>query len=310
MADEKDDRDGSRSERVVLVLGATGQQGGTVARALRERARNVRAMVRDPESTAARALAATGVVVVRGDLGNAPSIRNAMAGADGVFSVQPNSGSPGSGITDEEEVRIGKLVAEIAVEAGVNHLVYSSASVIAKGATGIKNLDCKLEIEDHVRSLSIPATIVRPATFMELLALPDLWSEDYVLSFFASPDQPIELIAAEDIGKIVAAVFDDRGCFAGTSINIAGDELTGAEIGSVIGRASGRSVTYRRFPDALLKQLPALDKTVRMFESGTAAGNADISALSATFGPLTRLHEWLAGSGRARIQAAVRTADE
>lgn len=308
MVHKKDDLDGSSNEHVVLVLGATGQQGGAVARSLRSRSRNVRAMVRNPEATAARALTASGVVVVQGDLGDESSIRNAMAGVDGVFSVQPNSGSPGSGITDEEEVRIGKLVADIAVETGVSHLVYSSASVISKGATGIANLDCKREIEDHVRSLSIPATIVRPATFMELLALPDFWSDEDVLSFFASPDQPIELITVDDIGKIVSAVFDDRNRFAGASMNIAGDELTGAGIGSAISQAWGHSVTYRRFPNALLKQLPALEKTVRMFESGAAADNADIMALSDTFGPLTRLHEWLTGTGRAQTQAAARSA--
>lgn len=307
---KKDDRDGPGNQRVVLVLGATGQQGGAVTRALLARSRNVRAMVRDPEAAAARALTASGVVVVRGDLTDAPSIRNAMAGVDGVFSVQPNSGSPESGITDAEEVRIGRLVADLAVDAGVNHLVYSSASVISREATGISNLDCKREVERHVGSLSIPATIVRPATFMELLARPVFWSDDNVLSFFATPEQPIELIAVQDIGKIVAAVFDDRKRFAGASINIAGDELTGADIGSEISQTLGRPVIYRRFPEALLKQQPALEKTVRMFESGAAAGNADLAGLSADFGPLTRLHEWLTGNAKALLQATARSVNK
>ncbi|MBB4858721.1 uncharacterized protein YbjT (DUF2867 family) [Novosphingobium chloroacetimidivorans] len=263
-------------------------------------------MVRDPASAAAKALAASGVAVVPGDLGDAAALRSAMIGADGVFSMQPNSGDPTSGITDAEEVRIGRLVADSAVEAGVTHLVYSSASVISRGPTGIANLDCKLEIEDHVRSLAIPTTIVRPATFMELLAQPAFWSDADELVFFTSPDQPVELIAAQDIGTIVAAVLADRDRFAGLSIDIAGEELAGADIGSAISRALGRPISYRRFPDALLKQQPALDRTVRMFASGVAAGNADIAALSREFGPLTGLDAWLAGSGHALIRSAAR----
>lgn len=296
------------NERVVLVLGATGQQGSAVARALLSQARAVRAMVRNPASAAARALSDRGVELFQGDLGDASSIRNAMVGIDGVFSVQPNSGSPGSGMTDAEEVRIGRLVADLAVDAGVSHLVYSSASVISRGATGVTNLDCKLAVEDHVRSLAIAATIVRPATFMELLAQATFWPDPKQLSFFTSPDQPIELIAVQDIGNIVAAVLADRDRFAGMSINIAGDELAGAEIGSAISQALGRPISYGRFPKALLKQQPALDKTVRMFASGAAAGNADIAALSREFGLLTRFDVWLAESGQALIRCMARSA--
>lgn len=188
------DLDGNNTlaERAILVLGATGQQGGAVARALMSTSRPVRAMVRDPESEAAQALAAIGVDLFRGDFSNAPSVREAIAGVAGIFSVQPNSGIPGAGITDEDEVRFGKLVADLSVDARVNHLLYSSASVVSRGPTGIANLDCKREIEDHVRSLPIATTIIRPATFMELLAHSDFWSGRDELDFFIDTDQPID----------------------------------------------------------------------------------------------------------------------
>lgn len=290
---------------MVLVLGATGQQGGAVAQALRARNRRVRALVRNPGSAAAKTLINNGVEVVDGNLEVAADIRAAMHGADGVFSVQPNSGNPGSNTTDADEIRMGKLIADLAAEASVRHLVYASASVISDGPTGIANLDCKLEIEAHVRALPIATTIVRPSTFMTLLARPDFWSDEGVFTFFGAPDLPIELIAPDDIGKVVAMVFEDRACFEGMAIDIAGDTISGVEIVAALSRALGIAVTYRRFPDQLLAQVPTLAKTVRLFDSGGAAGHADIAALTEAFGPLTSLDSWLAGPGTPMVKGAL-----
>jgi uncharacterized protein YbjT (DUF2867 family) len=299
--------DDPRNDGDVLVFGATGQQGGAVARALLSQSRTVRAMVRDLEASAAKSLVADGAVVVCGDFNDSFSVRSAMTGVGSVFSVQPNSGSPNSGVTDEEEVRIGKLVANLAVEAGVQHLVYSSASIISGGPTGIANLDTKHEIEDHIRNLPIQSTIVRPATFMELLAFPYFWSDGYTLSFFAGPEQTIELIAAEDIGKVVAGVFNAGDRFAGTTLNIAGDEVAGADIGAAISRVLDSPVTYQRFSNAMLATQPALKKTVGLFESGAASGNADIGGLANDFGPLKKLDDWLTGEGKALVQSAAQS---
>jgi uncharacterized protein YbjT (DUF2867 family) len=205
----------------IFVFGATGQQGGAVARALLSQARKVRVMVRDPEARAAKSLLAGSAVVARGDFSDPSSVRNAMTGVGGVFSVQPDFGSPNSGITDEEEVRIGKLVADLAVESGVQHLVYSSASIISRGPTGIANLDTKREIEDHIRNLPVPSN--RMACNVHGAArFPYFESDGYTLSFFAGPEQPIELIAADDIGKVVASVLNAPDRFAGTTLTRTG----------------------------------------------------------------------------------------
>ncbi len=295
---------GASTERPTLVFGATGRQGGAVARTVIGKGGSVRAPVRDPGSVGARALSAVGVEVVRGDYSDPGSIRSAMSGIDRVFSIQPNSGSAGSGLTDADEVRYAKLVADLAVETGVRHLVYSSASIISQGPTGVPNLDCKIEIEDHVRGLSIPWTIVRPATFMELLAVPDFWPRSDLLHFFAGPKDPVEFIAADDIGKIVAAMLERGDRFAARTINIAGDLLDGEKIQTAIGKALGQSITFARFPDTLLEQQPMLQRTVKLFEAGRGAGNADLTALEHEFGRLTRLENWLSGTGGALLRSA------
>ncbi|MEB6283993.1 NmrA family NAD(P)-binding protein, partial [Klebsiella pneumoniae] len=108
--------------QTVLVFGATGQQGGSVVRALLHRGWRVRALVRDPFSAGAAALAARGAELVVGTFEDRAAMRSAMAGVDGIFSVQPSS--PGGTVTDEQEVRYGITIADLAVECGVKHLVY------------------------------------------------------------------------------------------------------------------------------------------------------------------------------------------
>ena len=94
-----------------LVFGATGQQGGAVARALRRAGRQVRAFVRNPHSEVARALTTEGITLAIGDLFDLASIDRAMSGIQGVFSVQTSS--PAGEISDEQEVMQGKALSLI-----------------------------------------------------------------------------------------------------------------------------------------------------------------------------------------------------
>ncbi|MFO5546479.1 NmrA/HSCARG family protein, partial [Klebsiella pneumoniae] len=189
----------------VLVFGATGQQGGSVARALLHRGWRVRALVRDPFSAGAAALAARGAELVVGTFEDRAAMRSAMAGVDGVFSVQPSS--PGGTVTDEQEVRYGITIADLAVECGVKHLVYSSGSATGETPTGVAHYDTKAEIERHIRRLPLAATIVRPATFMELLVMPGFGLDEGRFQFFMLPEGRMQVLAVEDIGHLVAAVF-------------------------------------------------------------------------------------------------------
>jgi nucleoside-diphosphate-sugar epimerase len=128
--------------KTVVVLGATGQQGGSVAAALRADGWAVRAVVRDPSGPRARSLSAAGVETVRGDLADPESLRAAFSDAYGVFGVQPNSGQAGAEVTKEDEVRFGTAVADIAERCGVAHLVHSSA-ITAGSTTGVDHLGTK-----------------------------------------------------------------------------------------------------------------------------------------------------------------------
>ena len=294
-------------DRTVFVLGATGQQGGSAAKALKAAGWAVRALVRDPAAGKARTLAAVGIETVQGDLGDAASLRAALDGAYGVFSVQPSSGQGAAyGVSDEDEIRYGTAVATLAAEAGVRHFVYSSANAAGPGKSGVGHFDTKGVIEDHVRSLDMPSTILRPNAFMKILLLPGLLDAGR-LSFFMRPNQAMQFMAVEDIGKVAAEVLANRDALQGRTIEIAGDTLTGTAVAAKMSRAAGRLITYRRFPEDLLESDRFLGKLAGLVDEGRLAGRADVTALRREFPGLLTMDEWLAGSGKDAFATALQS---
>lgn len=286
-----------------LVFGATGQQGGAVARALLARGRTVRAFVRDPQSVNARKLAAAGISLAVGDLSDRASIDRAMTGISGVFSVQTSS--PSGLVTDEEEVAQGIAVADSACAAGVAHVVYSSGGAAGKGPTGMGHFDSKSRIEAHLRGLPIAATITRPASFMEMMLLPGMGLDSGTFSFFMAPDQPMQMIALEDLGRVNAQILCEPRRHAGQAIELSGQAITGKDLAQAFSEAAGRPIAYRKFPDALLARNGFLRRLSELVDEGVLAGLADIAALERAFGPMTSLRQWLAGSGKAAFHAAL-----
>ncbi|MDG4858171.1 NmrA/HSCARG family protein [Streptomyces sp. T-3] len=265
--------------RIILVTGATGNQGGATARELLSRGWAVHALVRDPEKPEARALAAQGAVLVRGDLDDADSLRAAMRGAYGVFSVQPLGYEPK---TLEDEVRRGKAVADAAKGAAVAHLVYSSVGG-AERNTGIDHFETKAEIERYIAELGLPATVLRPVFFMNnLLHFADAQGER-VMSLPVRAEKLMQLIATEDIGVFAANAFDAPGEFIGRQLEIAGDEITFPEVAEIYARVTG---TPTRFE--------ALPIEERMFEWFAEEGyRADLPALRRRHPGLLTFEEFL-----------------
>ncbi|MCO5734335.1 NmrA family NAD(P)-binding protein [Rhizobium sp. SSA_523] len=97
-------------------------------------------------------------------------------------------------------------MADIAKATDVRHFTYSSAIAVDKGRTGIGHFDSKSAIEAHIRELEIGYTIIRPSTFMEILVLPGMGLELGKLNFFMHPNQAMQFIVVDDIGKIVSQI--------------------------------------------------------------------------------------------------------
>ena len=123
--------------RPILVAGATGRQGGSVIRHLLERQLTVRALVRDPQSDRAKALAGQGIETAQGDMDDLASLKKAMAGVHGVYSVQDYFTAGAA-----REVQEGKNMADTALDAGVEHFVFSSVGG-AERRSGIPHFETK-----------------------------------------------------------------------------------------------------------------------------------------------------------------------
>jgi uncharacterized protein YbjT (DUF2867 family) len=286
-----------------LVFGATGQQGGAVARALNAKGRKVRAFVRNAESIKSKALAAEGITLAVGNLFDPASIDKAMVGIAGVFSVQTSS--PAGELTDAQEVWQGKAIADSAVRHEVRHLLYSSGGAAGKGPTGMGHFDSKSEIEAYVQSLPIMSTITRPASFMEMLMLPGMGLPQGEFTFFMRPEQSMQMIAVDDLGRINAEILMARDYYAGKVIELAGASVTGKDLQRAFTTAAGRPIAYRRFPNELLAENSFLNRLVELLDSGLLAGSADLDALARQFGHSFSLRDWLNGPGNPLFAAAI-----
>lgn len=246
----------STDDKTVLVIGATGQQGGAAARALLMRGWDVRALVRDPETVAARRLAALGARLVRGDLDDPASLAEAMHGAYGVFLALTMMNGPlvsAAGVAAEQ--RRGFAVAEQAARSGIRHLVYSSVLGVDSG-TDISFYDSKSAIETRLRTLDLPATVLRPASLMEsftTLTRPAIMAGELVLALALHPQTPLPMIAVHDVGELAAVAFEQPGQLLGATMEIAGDVRTGPEIAAAFGRAAGLPCRFARLPAETLR---------------------------------------------------------
>ncbi|MFU4219449.1 NmrA/HSCARG family protein [[Pseudomonas] boreopolis] len=277
----------------IVVLGATGQQGGAVARSLIADGRwQVRALSRHPDSGTARRLAADGIQVVVGDMDDPASLQAAFAGAYGVFSVQ------GTDQGGEVETRRGIAVANAARAAGVQHFIYASVGG-ADRRSGVPHFESKWRVEEYIRDIGLPASIVRPVFFMENFVKPSLRVVLLaLLRSYVPQGKPLQMIATADIGKWVAHAFANPKVFIGKAEEIAGDALSRAQIIMAFKRHGWSAGLPFPVPRLLLRPLP--HDVRRMFTwFGEAGYEADIPALKARHSDWLSLDDWLAAQGRA-----------
>lgn len=233
------------ADGAVAVVGATGQQGGAAARALLDAKVAVRALVRDPAKPAAQTLAAAGAELVVADFDDPKTIQAAFDGVSRAFIMTTMASSRGT----LGETADGILLADAAKRASVEHLVYSSVGGCERH-TGIPHFESKRRVEEHIESLGIPATFIRPTFFYENLLRRPPTPEDgtIVVQMPLADDIPLQMVAVEDIGAVAAAVIIDPQRVPGSAVEIAGDELTGSEIAATFGRQAGLPGRYQPLP--------------------------------------------------------------
>lgn len=287
----------------ILVVGATGAQGGGVARHLLEQGRfAVRALTRKPAGDAARALAEAGAEVVEGDLADPSSLRHALEGCYGAF-----------GVTNfwehyEEEYRHGRNLIDAVARSGIEHFVFSTLPSIVEatgGALRSPHFDLKAKLEQEARALDLPATFIHVAFYFEnfLHFLPPRLEADGRFVFgFPQGDTRLAGVAAEDVGGLVAEIFARPARFLGRTLYAVGDDLTPDEYAAAMTRAVGATVAYRHVPREVFAELgfsgaADLADMFEFYRTRVPNRHADLMNSRAIYPKMQSFEAWLAGRG-------------
>lgn len=246
--------------KVLVVFGATGQQGGSIVETVLGDAQlgkeySIRGTTRDPSTGSAQELAKRGVEVVKTDINDAASLRKAFEGADVVFA---NTVTVYDGHAYEHEVTHGRALADAAVAVGVPFYIYSTLPNAGKNSGGkLKNMghfDGKEEVEQYIRTLPIRSAFIAPGSFMSnfnaSMAPHPVGNGTYAFATFVKPEAKMPLInTAGDTGKWVAAILADFPKYEGKVLCCATALYTFQEMADAMSKASGKTVVYKQLPE-------------------------------------------------------------
>ena len=289
-------------KKIIAVVGATGAQGGGLARAvLADPAGGfgVRALTRDPSKDAAVALADQGAEVVQADLDDEASLTTAFEGAYGAYCVT-NFWEHFSG--DKEVEQAGNL-ARAAKAAGIEHAIWSTFEdtrawipldddrmPTLQGHYKVAHFDAKAEANHFFTDLGVPTTFLLTSAYFEnfiYFGWGPARGEDGVLAVtYPMGDKKLPMIGVEDIGKCAYAIFKAGAEYVGKTVGIAAENPTGAEIAAAFTKALGEEVRYNDVPADVYRSFgfPGADDIGNMFQfkrdfndDYTAARSIDLS---------------------------------
>ncbi|OTA94704.1 hypothetical protein M434DRAFT_20726 [Hypoxylon sp. CO27-5] len=301
------------SSKVLLITGATGNQGGAVINALLSRDPNqftILAVTRDAKSSNANRLLqkSPSIKLVQGDLDNVPQLFREARKVHpspiwGVYSVQI---SLGKGVTLESEVAQGKALIDESIKAGVTHFVYSSVERGGDDAswdnpTPIPHFQSKYHIERYLRDVTGPEmpgasmgwTILRPVAFMDNLA-PGMPTKVFLAALHNHlGNKPMQWIATSDIGVFAVKAFSEPERWKRRAVGLAGDELTWEQLSASFSNATGSPVpvTYWFLGSVLTYIVTEVSLMIGWFASD--GYKADVVARRKDHPELLTMEEWL-----------------
>ncbi|MCW3091721.1 MAG: NmrA-like family domain containing 1 [Ferruginibacter sp.] len=254
---------------IILVTGATGAQGGSVAHALLQAGKfKVRALTRDAASSKAMTLAEAGAEVVEGSLDDIKTLRQAMKDCYGVF-----------GVTNywehfENEYRHGKNLIDAVSQSAIKHFVFSSLPdyfKLSQETLSVPHCDIKGQLQEYTRALGIPATFVHIAYYYEnfLSFFPPQKGNDGDYYFgFPQGDTRLSMISVEDMGGVVAPIFDYPDEYIGRIVGLVGEDKTCHEYAAEMSEVLGKNIHYNYIPrdEYAAYGFPGAEELANMFE--------------------------------------------
>jgi uncharacterized protein YbjT (DUF2867 family) len=256
-------------KKTILVTGATGAQGGSVARhLLKQDEFRVRCLTRDSNSPAAIALLNAGAEIVEGNLSDKQSLIAAMLGCYGVFGTT----NFWEHFTKEREHGIN-LVDAVA-ESSVPYLILSTLphyKKLSNGRYSVPHCDIKAELEQYARTIKPDATFVHVAFYYENFFsyfVPQKRDDGSFAISFPQGETNLAAVSVEDVGGIVATLFQHKERYEGQTISIVGDDRRPADYAEAMSVATDRQVVYQYCPRDIYADLgfPGAEELANMFE--------------------------------------------
>ncbi len=258
-------------KKIIAVVGATGTQGGGLARAILadpDGGFAVRALTRNPDSEAARRLAESGAEVVQADISDEASVTKAFSGAHGAFLVT----NIWEHMSTQQEKQDVATMARAASTAGLAHVIWSTLDdtrehiplhddrmPTLEGVYKVPHFDAKAEADAYLADADVPTTLLRTSFFWENLLgpmAPQRGEDGRLVLALAMGDSPLAGIAADDIGKTAYGIFQRGRQLIGQTVSIAGEHLTGAQLAEQFSAVLGEQVSYAPVPFDVFRAQP------------------------------------------------------
>ncbi len=272
------------SKKIIAVFGATGAQGGGLARAILNDPNSefaVRAVTRDVNSEKAKELGRLGAEVVAADVDDAASVQKALDGAYGAYFVT----FYWDHFTPEKEIAHALTMAKAAKTAGLQHVIWSTLEDTRELVPlhddrmptlmekyKVPHFDGKGESDKFFTELGVPTTFLRASfywdNFIYFGAGPKKGPDGKLYLTFPLDDKKMGGIAAEDIGKCAYGILKKGKEVIGETIGVAGEHLSGKEMADAMTKAVGQEVIYNNVtPDTYRSfGFPGADDLGNMFQ--------------------------------------------
>jgi uncharacterized protein YbjT (DUF2867 family) len=300
----------------IAVVGATGEQGSGLVRAITSDPNGgfaARALTRNPDSDAAKALAALGAEVVAVDIDDEASIERAFDGAYGAYCVT----FFWEHMRPEVEQAQAASMARAAKAKRLEHVIWSTLEdsreqiplsddrmPTLQGKWKVPHYDAKGEINHVFTDAAVPTTFLNTSfnweNFIRFGMGPARGDDGQLRLTFPMGGAKLPGMASEDIGKVAYAIFKAGETYIGKTVSIAGEHLTGDELAAAFSKALGEEVQYNDVPPDVYRGFgfPGADDIGNMFQwmrdfEREYAGPRDVAATRALNPQLQTFDEWL-----------------
>ena len=278
------------NQKTIFVTGASGRQGGAVARHLLKNGFRVKVLARNPSSPSLQFLKQLNAEIIQGDLNNSETFAAHIKETDGIFCALTYKNGT------ETETRQGINLADIAKEYGVNHFMYSSV-IGADLHTGIPHWESKFKIESHIKEIGLPYTIIRPSSFYENFLIPQV-KKRILKGKFPSPidgNTVQQFISTDDIGRIAVTVFMNRDKYLDKEFAVAAEQMKMIEVVNLFSQCLNQKIIYQRMPNLIVRLVLGKNvfKMLKWVNDHDAVFVKDLNAFRKEFPGMMPLKEWI-----------------